>query len=325
MAYEHEKNVAIAALKAAARLCEQVRHDRGPDAMTKADHSPVTVADFGAQAVICRAIAAIFPNDPVVGEEDATLLQKPAMAERLAQVTRYVHMVDPTATPEQVAAWINRGNGQPSDRFWTLDPIDGTKGYVRGDQYAIALALIEGGQVVLGLMACPALPVDPQQPEGDRGVLFLAARGEGAHALALANEHPHPIRVNAPDSGQPLRLIESVEVDHGDHGRQAAIAQSLGMAEEPIRMDSQAKYGAVARGDADLYLRLPQPASGDRRENIWDHAAGAIVIEEAGGRVTDLFGQPLDFSHGSKLSQNQGIVASNGHIHDRVLAAIRDR
>ena len=85
------------------------------------------------------------------------------------------------------------------------------------------------------------------------------------------------------------------------------------------------RYVDVARGDADLYLRLPQPASSDRRENIWDHAAGAIVIEEAGGRVSDLFGQPLDFSHGSKLSQNQGIVASNGHIHDRVLAAIRDR
>ncbi|NJO20524.1 MAG: 3'(2'),5'-bisphosphate nucleotidase, partial [Spirulinaceae cyanobacterium RM2_2_10] len=77
-------------------------------------------------------------------------------------------------------------------------------------------------------------------------------------------------------------------------------------------------------GQAALYLRLPSPKTPDYREKIWDHAAGALVVEEAGGRVTDMHGQPLDFSLGAKLVNNQGIVASNGVIHEQVLAALRE-
>jgi 3'(2'), 5'-bisphosphate nucleotidase len=88
-------------------------------------------------------------------------------------------------------------------------------------------------------------------------------------------------------------------------------------------MDSQAKYGAVASGQAALYLRLPSPKSPDYRENIWDHAAGAIVVEEAGGRVTDMYGKPLDFASKPKMMENQGVIVSNGIIHDTVLAALK--
>jgi 3'(2'), 5'-bisphosphate nucleotidase len=89
-------------------------------------------------------------------------------------------------------------------------------------------------------------------------------------------------------------------------------------------MDSQAKYGAVARGEANLYLRLPWAELPDYRENIWDHAAGAIVVEEAGGRVTDIHGRPLDFV-GTKLTSNRGIVASNRTLHEAVLRALREQ
>ncbi|MGB7415640.1 MAG: inositol monophosphatase family protein, partial [Thermosynechococcaceae cyanobacterium] len=82
-------------------------------------------------------------------------------------------------------------------------------------------------------------------------------------------------------------------------------------------------YGAVASGSAALYLRLPSPKSPDYREKIWDHAAGTIVVEEAGGRVTDMHGKPLDFSQGAKLVDNRGVIVSNGLIHDQVLAALQ--
>jgi 3'(2'), 5'-bisphosphate nucleotidase len=88
-------------------------------------------------------------------------------------------------------------------------------------------------------------------------------------------------------------------------------------------MDSQAKYAVLARGDASLYLRLPSPATPDYRERIWDHAAGSIIIEEAGGRVTDAYGSDLDFSQGSRLEKNRGIVATNGLLHDAVLIAVK--
>jgi 3'(2'), 5'-bisphosphate nucleotidase len=324
MSYEQEKQVAIEAATAAAKLCEQVRREKGSDAMEKRDRSPVTVADLGAQAVICRALAAAFPDDPVVAEEDAAMLREPAMAERLSQVTTYVRTAAPEATPETVTEWIDRGNESVGSRYWTLDPIDGTKGFIRGDQYAVALALIEAGEVKVGALACPALPIDITQ-SGETGVLFVAVQGQGTIMLPLDGGDPSPAHVVSPDDAANLRLVESVESGHGDHSLQAAVAQAAGITTPSLRIDSQAKYGAVARGQAALYLRLPSPKTPDYRENIWDHAAGAIVVEEAGGRVTDMHGQPLDFSIGSKLVNNQGIVVSNGVIHTAVIEALRER
>jgi 3'(2'), 5'-bisphosphate nucleotidase len=83
------------------------------------------------------------------------------------------------------------------------------------------------------------------------------------------------------------------------------------------------KYGIVARGEAALYLRIPSPVEPYYKENIWDHAAGTIITEEAGGRVTDAFGKRLDFVSGIKMEKNYGVVVSNGHLHDVVLGALR--
>ena len=117
------------------------------------------------------------------------------------------------------------------------------------------------------------------------------------------------------------RFCESVESAHSDQSESARIAAELGITGEPFRIDSQCKYAAVARGDASIYLRMPTRA--DYREKIWDHAAGMIVVEEAGGSVTDVFGRPLDFRHGRQLEENRGIIATCGPIHEPVVAAVR--
>jgi 3'(2'), 5'-bisphosphate nucleotidase len=319
MPYDRETQVAIAATTLAAKLCQQVRYSRNPAAIEKFDHSPVTIADFGAQAIVCQALAAAFPEDPIVGEEDATLLRQPAMAEQLALVTRYVQAQIPAATSEEVANWIDRGNGQVGRRYWTLDPIDGTKGFLRGDQYAIALALVEDGDVKVGVMACPALPVAGAAP----GALFVAVRGSGTLQIALESGQSESVQVARSAAEGALRLTESIEAGHGNLSRQRQVAEAIGLTATPVQMDSQAKYGVVARGEAALYLRLPRIQTPDYRENIWDHAAGAIVVEEAGGKVTDIQGQPLDFTAGSKLIHNRGIVASNGTLHAAVLAQLK--
>jgi 3'(2'), 5'-bisphosphate nucleotidase len=87
-------------------------------------------------------------------------------------------------------------------------------------------------------------------------------------------------------------------------------------------MDSQAKYGILARGEVTLYLRVPSSAEPGYTENIWDHAAGSIIAEEAGGRVTDISGRPLDFSSGIKMEKNRGVLVSNGILHEVVLKAL---
>jgi 3'(2'), 5'-bisphosphate nucleotidase len=320
MTYTPEKELAIAAVTLAAALCAAVRAEMvGADSLQKEDKSPVTIADFGAQALVCQLLKAAFPCDPVVGEEDSADLRQPANATKLAQILDYVRRWHPKATAAQVCEWIDAGNGQIGPRFWTLDPIDGTKGFLRDDQYAIALALIEGGEVQVGALACPALPFNLTEPDGTKGTLFVAVRGQGAEMTALNGTLPlMPIQVAA----TATRFVESVEAAHGNHALQEAVAQAVGVTQPPLRLDSQAKYGTVARGDAALYLRLPSTSHPHYRENIWDHAAGALLVEEAGGCVTDMHGQPLDFGTNVKMHANQGVVVSNGSMHAQVITTL---
>ena len=100
------------------------------------------------------------------------------------------------------------------------------------------------------------------------------------------------------------------------------MAERLGITAEPCRIDSQCKYAAVALGRAQVYLRL-QTRPG-YIERIWDHAAGLIVVEQAGGVVTDMQGKPLEFTHGRGLDANAGVVATAGDaaFHEKVIAAI---
>ena len=117
-------------------------------------------------------------------------------------------------------------------------------------------------------------------------------------------------------------MTESVEPDHADHLTHQHLGQKLNISKPSVRMDSQAKYGILARGEVTLYLRVPSSAEPAYKENIWDHAAGSIIAEEAGGRVTDVSGRPLDFSSGIRMEKNQGILASNGILHEVVLEAL---
>ncbi len=320
--YEWEREVAVQAVREAARLCRAVAAAVSPEVLAKKDRSPVTVADFGSQALIARTLAGAFPDDPLIAEEDATELRQPENAPIFDQVLRHVRAVigpgDSGILPDadEVCRWIDRGGAsEPRDRSWTLDPIDGTKGFLRGEQYAIALALLTEGQLAVGALACPGLDT-----------VFYAVRGEGAFAVPLEakaeGEAGPPVRVQVSDRADPAaaRFCESVESGHSAHGEAASIADRLGLTAPPLRMDSQAKYAVVARGEADIYLRLPTRA--DYREKIWDHAAGALIIAEAGGTVTDIHGRPLEFHHGRELAANRGVIVTNGRLHDRVLDVI---
>jgi len=314
--YETELEVALDAVRAAAQVCRSVQARLvSAETLEKKDKSPVTVADFASQAIVCQRLAAALPEDPVVGEEDSAELRAADQASLRAAVAREVADQAPGAVDEDsVLAWIDRGGAAADgDRYWTLDPIDGTKGFLRGEQYAVALGLIENGQVVLGVLGCPNL-------EG--GLLVSAVRGQGAREHALSGTGAgRPLQVAAVGSPSEARFCESVESAHSDQSESAQIASLLGITQEPFRIDSQCKYAAVGRGDASIYLRMPTRK--DYREKIWDHAAGMIVVEEAGGRVTDVFGHDLDFTKGRTLEDNRGIVATSGTIHDDVITAVR--
>ncbi len=317
------KKVAITAVKTAAAVCTAVQNDlTAGDTHEKNDRSPVTIADFGAQALIAHILARNTPELPLVAEENATELRR---QEADAMCERILHYVSPYATAlprDSLCTAIDYGTGSPSNTtpFWTLDPIDDTKGFLRGDQYAIALALIEGGVVTMGILGCPNLPCKSEHPAAAKGCLFIAEKGCGTVMTPLHSDEETPVRVDAVATPKDATFCESVESAHTSHSRSARIADILGVTRPPFRIDSQCKYAAVARGDASIYLRLPSKKG--YQEKIWDHAAGACVIEEAGGRVTDITGAALDFTCGRTLANNSGVVATNGTIHDAVIAAI---
>lgn len=321
MIFENELSVALQAVQTAVRLCAGVQYQLvSADTLQKKDRSPVTIADFGSQAVISSLLAQTFPKDMLVGEEDIDGLE--SNPELFDKVLALVKEQMPGMTRDLMLAAIARGNRVPgkSGRFWTVDPIDGTKGFLRKEQYAVALALIEDGELRLGVLGCPNFPMDFQNPLADTGFLFYAVQSQGAFMCRLDGSNPKTLRVNRLDSAETTRFAESVETSHSDHSVHSRISSALGITAEPLRIDSQCKYAAVARGDVSIYLRFP--TDDVYREKIWDHAAGAVVIQEAGGTVTDIHGRPLDFTQGQTLSANRGVVATNGTLHDSIIRII---
>lgn len=324
-----EARFSIEAVREASILARRIQREMVGGGLSKDDRSPVTVADFAVQALITRRLAEEFPGSVLIGEENADVLRLEEGITTLDQITGFVRNAIPDATPEEVCGLIDRGSGEPTATFWTLDPIDGTKGFLRREQYAVALAFVQNGRVELGVLGCPMLsdPAAPRtaQPSSETGGSIIAAsRGEGTWMRQLSGESEwRRLHVSDRSDGTDARILRSVEKSHTNVDEIGQLANKLGARSAPVAMDSQAKYAVLAAGAGDVLLRLISPSRPDYREKIWDQAAGSIVVEEAGGRITDLEGKPLDFSRGRTLAKNRGILATNGHLHGTVLDALR--
>lgn len=312
----NEAQFAVEAVREASLLARRIQREMVSGALTKDDRSPVTVADFAVQALIARRLAEQIPGSTLIGEESADALRIEEGIATLDQITDFVRAAIPDATPEEVCGLIDRGSGEPPTDYWTLDPIDGTKGFLRREQYAVALAHVREGKIELGVLGCPEIT-------SGIGSVVIAVRGQGTWRTTLAGDVDW-YRLHVSDRHDPTtaRILRSVEKSHTNVDEIGQLAAKLGTTEAPLGMDSQAKYVVLAHGAGEVLLRLLSPSRPDYREKIWDQAAGSIVIEEAGGRITDLDGKPLDFSHGRTLAKNRGIVATNGHLHEAVLNAL---
>lgn len=322
-----EIKFAINAVHQASQLIQMVQTETAASALTKGDKSPVTVADFASQALVSYLLMRDFPDAVLVGEEVSDALKEPGAEDLLEQVTAYAARFIPEARPASVCDWIDRGAADPAKRFWTLDPIDGTKGFIRGDQYAVALALVEDGEVQIGVLGCPNLTDGFISEPGGEGSLLIAVRGEGTWLTSIAGFEKNVwkrIQASPRADGVEARLMRSFESGHTDVSKIDEIASALGSQAEPVRMDSQAKYAVLAAGAGEIILRLLSPKMPDYQEKIWDQAAGSLVLEEAGGRISDLNGKPLDFSSGRKLVNNRGVLATNGLLHEAALKALKD-
>ncbi len=297
--------------------------------MSKEDYSPVTVADYAVQALVALSLQRELGTLVLVGEESSADLHGPQAEALRSAVTSAVRSIHPTMSGEEIVAAIDLGNHDASgSAYWTLDPIDGTKGFLRGGQFAISLGYIDNGLVQLGVLGCPNLSPDFTQPfdrQAEDGTLYFAERARGAFGASLSDVRAghalKPIAVAAGRALTTMRVCESVEAGHSRLDDTQRIVAHLRATGRPARLDSQCKYAVVARGQADAYIRLPTRA--DYQEKIWDHAAGALLAAEAGATVTDIDGKPLDFSQGTTLKRNRGVVCAPAPFHEGILHAIR--
>lgn len=345
--YAQELQIALLAVQRATLLTKRVFHEKAKGTASKDDKSPVTIGDFGAQALIISALRHNFPQDEIVAEEEASALRENAgLKNQIWELVKTTKLEDGSseallggAIKDETAMLdiIDEGKskGGAKGRIWAIDPIDGTKGFLRGGQYAVCLGLMVDGDVKVGVLGCPNLPVDDsvsldtkvgedQSDEEGKGVLFGAVQGQGATSRPMSQgklQDSKPISMKKVEDIAQATFCESVEAGHSSQDDSAKIAQKLGITKPSVRMDSQAKYGSIARGAGDLYLRLPTRK--DYQEKIWDHAAGDLIVREAGGAVTDTEGSRLDFSIGRTLAANKGVVAAPEAVHPQVLDVVK--
>ncbi|EEF40909.1 diphosphonucleoside phosphohydrolase, putative [Ricinus communis] len=367
--YSKELDIAVRAVQMACSLCQKVQDSliskTSAHVQAKDDNSPVTIADWSVQATVSWILSQSFGsrNISIIAEEDVQSLSKADSAGLLEAVARTVNECLAEAprfgvkapgkflSNSEVLEAISRCNstGGPTERFWAVDPVDGTLGFVRGDQYAVALALIEDGEVVLGVLGCPNYPMKkewlnyhhryhriiskltpPTSESWDKGCVIYARKGSGkawmqpilqGHKKLVWPNSARPVQVSSIDNPALATFCEPVEKANSSHSFTAGLAHSVGLRMQPLRMYSMVKYAAIARGDAEIFMKF---ARAGYKEKIWDHAAGVVIIQEAGGVVTDAGGRPLDFSKGIYLEGlDRGIIASAGaKLHDTIIKAV---
>lgn len=231
----------------------------GCAAEEKLDGSPVTIADRHAELIILERLAAAFPDIPVLAEEEACAGRIPKLG----------------------------------DRFFCVDPLDGTKGFVaRTGEFTVNIALIEDEEPVAGVIYAP----DPR-------LLYYGARGEGAFR-AFHKQEPEPIRVRSRLSAGLTGIGSRNHASPGTEERNAR----LGVIDY-LPSGSSLKFCRLAEGAADVYPRYG-------RTMEWDTAAGQAILEAAGGRVMALEGDaeagPLRYGKTEDGFANPNFIAWGG-------------
>lgn len=401
---EERRTDVSAAIMSVFAACKVTRHlqptsSNNIETISKQDASPVTVGDFASQALALQILHHYFPYDMFIAEEGSEALQKEdGLLNKVWEAVNHVQS-NTFDRKEQLLSTIDYGQGinvesnQQSTgnrrRVWCLDPIDGTKGFLRGrvegGQFCVALALLEDGEPVLSILGCPNLPLQytpatsaipyglwsEQEVQESlkqktmfstmRGSMFVAVRGCGCYEIPLYEIETYllgddkfrgqqstestsitwnPLQVTPNDGSSNIpsqaKFCLGVEREFSDprgtvlkiasliHGPNAILIDSSGKQDiiNSLRMDGQGKYGLLARGDAEYFLRLPKDGYIDF---VWDVAAGYLVLKEAGGQLTDLHGESIDFSEigvgrRSKLPDSvKGILGSCGGVFHRAL------
>lgn len=276
--------------------------------LVKADRSPVTVVDLLHQTQVQQLLRREFPGDALLCEEPRNLQERHAA--EAAELSRSVYGTELEAGFAELPT--------EGEHVWVLDPIDGTKGFLGGRYFAIALACFAAGTPKLAVMAVPG--GNRKHPLGiDRSIAFAVA-GQGAwwSPVVEGGEPVWSSLADAPRSSPgPVRIAVSLA-----HGGPLAERLRSTPGVEVVELDSQAKYLAVARGDIDAYVRAVR--NDGLSDVLWDHLPGGLVALEAGCKVQHFDGDPVKYEVGEAIAFRGGVVCLRERDGDRVSRTVAE-
>jgi 3'(2'), 5'-bisphosphate nucleotidase len=263
---QRELETAIALARSAGERVLAIRSE-GFAVDYKLGEEPVTRADREASTMVVGGLLAAFPTDVVISEE---------LEIDLARTS--------------------------ADRVWYVDPIDGTRDFIRGDDgFAVMIGLCIGGVPVLGVV---------YQPTRQR--TYYAVGGGPALLIEPVDaglSSPRRLSVSAISDPRESRLAASASHRSDDIDR---VKKELGIRDELNVGSVGLKLCLIAAGSRDLYVN---PAA---KTKAWDTCAPQVILAAAGGKLTDLYGVPVDYRC-EDLRHHHGLVGSNGHLHDAVV------
>lgn len=345
--YAEELETALLAVQRAVILTRKVLTLVNKGALSKADDSPVSIADFGAQALMVSAIRTAFPNDRIIGEENADALRSDetlgGKVWELVKETRldeenFDNRLGRPSSKEEMLEFIDfgadgRGVGHIG-RVWTMDPVDGTKPYLQGSQYCVVMALLVDGKEVLGVIACPKLDLESGKcsetdcAQDGPGWIVSAVRGHGAQVRQISSGELLPAqtvsRRTVKEDPSELIYVENMHNATPRFPERRLFVEPIGAKWPPVDLySSSITYVALALGLADYQIRAPIPTA--HASYVWDHAGGILIFEEVGGKVTDLRGNSIALGTESRqLSENYGNIAADASLHHRFVELVAD-
>lgn len=341
--YKEELITALAAIQTCARICTDI--SRSENIVTeKDDFTIVTVADFVVQAFLITIFKAAFPNDRILGEEDATKLRDDT---KLCEtVLNYLNnqLNTPCSTgtylptnKERLCNIIDEAGRHSvtsrDPRTWIFDPIDGTRAFIRGEQYAINIALLIDGKQVFSAVGCPRTSISAKAPLTTRdvdplskGCVVFAVKDHGAYASSFTDEtstlRPRKLHTLGSDINAIRFATKVSRVDHGLLDIHELVATQLSATYPGCDLlPWTLRWAMLAMGVGNTTVWVYKEK--ERRAKVWDHAGAMLLFEETGGKITDINGKSIDLSIGRELKGNVGFVAAAACCHARVLGVVR--
>ncbi|KAL3522158.1 hypothetical protein ACH5RR_014992 [Cinchona calisaya] len=355
--YFKQLEAATDVVQRACRLCIDVKKSlfsNDGSILKKNDQTPVTIADFGVQALVSLEMSKLFPSIPLVAEEDSMFLHANNLVDAVVDVVTDRATLRDKLTQDDVLEAIDRGGkdayvfGPKPATYWVLDPIDGTRGFVKGSEalYVVGLALVVNEEIVLGVMGCPNWQENqPFQADENTvsmsGTIMISHKGCGTWRKKLWDriniigellhdswtrcfvddcQLVHKARFCIPDSqtweSLPLSLLYNATTQAENVGDKEILLL-------PACCGSLCKYLMVASGRASVFI---QGEKAGKIVKAWDHAVGIICVHEAGGKVTDWRGTELDFTADQVerriIYPSGGILVTNNILHGAIVGII---